>query len=164
MDGCDADNKRYFEIVGEETFWEGNAWLLHEQVYFCADEKERPAVKEALSMILFKIDTDEDTDHHGILVSVAHGGPTGGAGYPIIGSRVLMYRSPSLSSTMHVKLTNEARAEIKQRWCKYLSEAEARKLKNSGSEADQEIYQAIKSFKERGSRSLNKGDRIFLRS
>lgn len=89
----DKKNKRYFEIVGEQTFWRGSAWLLHEQVYFWADELERPAVKEALSMIMFKIDTDDDTDHHGILVSVAHGGPKG-TGYPILASRVLLYRKP----------------------------------------------------------------------
>jgi hypothetical protein len=148
----DESNKRYFEIIGEETFWQGKAWLLHEQVYFWADEIKRPDVKEALAMILFKIDTDADIDHHGILVSVAHGGPRG-PGYPILASRVLLYRSQSLSGKLHVKLDKETREQIKQQWCKYVSDAELRKIKTAHNEVDREIYQAIQAFKERGRRS-----------
>jgi hypothetical protein len=159
----DANNKRYFEIVGEQTFWEGTARLLHEQVYFSADEMERPEVKEALSMIMFKIDTDDDTDHHGILLSVAHGGPKD-MGYPILASRVLLYRSRLLSEKLQVKLNEAIKKEIKQQWCKYVAEAQFGKMKNAKNEIDREIYQAIRAFNARGRLPINRGNRIFLRS
>jgi hypothetical protein len=159
----DTSNRRYFEIVGEKTFWKGKAWLLDEQIYFWADETER-TVKEALSMILFKINTEEDTDHHGINLSVSHGGPRSGQSYPILASRVLMFRSQSLTKELRVEIDGETKKKIRDKWCKYFTEAEFKKMRLTRSRIEKEIYRAIEAFQERQASSENQGDRVFLHS
>lgn len=64
-----------------------------------------------------------------------------------------------------MKLSEKTRDEIKQQWCKYVTKAEASKMRSAKTETHQEIYQAIRAFQERGRRLKdNQGERIFLRS
>ena len=159
----DEDGK-YFEIVGQKTFWQGHAKLLKKHIYYWANEIKRPHMTEALSMIMFEVNPDGDVrDHHGASLSAAHG-EFDGPEYPILASRVSLYRSNSLTKQLNIPLAEQIKADIAKQWCAYFTKKEFTKLRGGKTTSEKEIFLAIESFNQHGLNPSNSGDRIFLRT
>lgn len=163
--GDEADgNKKRFEIVGQKTFWKGEAKLLSQQIYYWAEEIKRTHVKEALAMIMFAVNTYGDiVHHHGASLSAAHG-EFDGPDYPILASRISLYRSASLSKRLQTPLTEETMAKIAKQWCTYFTKKQFEQMKRQRGGIGREIYLAIESFRQHGLNRNNRGHRIFLRN
>lgn len=158
-----ADKKR-FEIIGQKTFWKGEAKLMSQQIYYWAEEIKRTHAKEALAMIMFGVNADSDiVDHHGASLSAAHG-EFDGPDYPILASRISLYRSASLSKRLQASLDEEIKAKIARQWCAYFTEEQFEQMKSQKGGIAREIYLAIESFRQHGRNRNNRGHRIFLRS
>lgn len=162
--GEEADDKKLFEIVGQKTFWQGQAELVSKQIYYWADEIKRTHVKEKLSMIMFDVNADsEPADHHGVILSAAHG-ELDGPDFPILASRVSLYRSASLSRQLKVPLDEKNKTRISKQWCAYFTKKDFEQMKNQKKGVKREIFLAIESFNQHGRNRNNRGARIFLRS
>ena len=159
-----ADKKR-FEIIGQKTFWEGEAKLMSSaNLLLGRGDQAELYVKEALAMIMFGVNADGDiVDHHGASLSAAHG-EFDGPDYPILASRISLYRSASLSKRLLAPLDPETKAKIARQWCTYFTEKQFGQMKGQKGGIGREIYLAIESFRQHGLNRNNHGNRIFLRS
>jgi len=161
MYGSEGLGGKTFDLIGPSTHWRGRVAPRGKQFYYYATEVSREHVREAYYMIMQDVayPAGDSIDHHGVLLSVAHG-PHEGSTDPVVASRVLLWKIQRRDFAPQVPKTNEHFKQLRV----HLGYVEANTFAGIEDETlATERGAAIRRFLDRQEAPENLGDRILVR-